>query len=205
MNGTACIFGPPDTPYEDCPMVYSFHMSSTFPFDSPVVQFKTSDGHTRFHPNMYVEGKVCLSILGTWAGPSWSSIMRISTVLVTLQSIMTANPITHEPGYEALTLATEKANTYSRFVELACMRYILERAEALPNQQPLHFQPFVDEFQRRLPATLGRLEERLKARLEETGEVEFMHVPYQMGGPSGYGDLLRRVVKLKAAVDGQDK
>ena len=200
LNGSACIFGPTDTPYEDCPMLYSFTLSSTFPFDSPIVQFKTSDGHTRFHPNMYMGGKVCLSILGTWSGPSWSSIMRISTVLVTLQSIMTANPITNEPGYAALEPNTEKALSYSRFVEVACIRYILERAEA--QIQPRPFQPFVEEFQRRLPGTLERLEGRLLRRLEETGEVEFTNVPYQMCGKSGYRSLLDRVVKLKTACNG---
>ncbi len=200
MTGNACIFGPPDTPYEDCPMLYSFRFSETFPFDSPAVSFNTSDGHTRFHPNMYIDGKVCLSILGTWSGPSWSSIMRISTVLVTLQSIMTANPITNEPGYETLAANTEKAVSYSRIVEVACIRYILERAEALIH--PSSFQPFAEEFRRRLPATLQRLQKRLIKYLEETGEVEFRNVPYQMCGKSGYRELMERVVKLKALVAG---
>lgn len=199
MNGYACVFGPQDTPYEDCPMLYTFTLPSGYPFDSPIVLFNTYDGRTRFHPNMYTEGKVCLSILGTWSGPKWSSIMRISSVLLTLQSIMTANPITNEPGYENANPQLAKA--YSRFVEVACMRYILERAESTTH--PLQFESFKEEFQTRLPATLERLEVRLKSRLEETGEVDFVNVPYQMQGKSGYKELLERVVKLKADGAGQ--
>jgi Ubiquitin-conjugating enzyme len=32
----------------------------------------TGAGSVRFNPNLYNCGKVCLSLLGTWSGPSWS-------------------------------------------------------------------------------------------------------------------------------------
>ena len=41
------------------------------------------------------QGKVCLSILGTWAGPKWTSIMDITTVLLTIQSLLDKNPLHH--------------------------------------------------------------------------------------------------------------
>lgn len=31
----------------------------------------TGGGRVRFNPNLYNCGKVCLSLLGTWAGPGW--------------------------------------------------------------------------------------------------------------------------------------
>lgn len=31
----------------------------------------TGGGCVRFNPNLYVCGKVCLSLLGTWSGPAW--------------------------------------------------------------------------------------------------------------------------------------
>lgn len=31
----------------------------------------TGGGRCRFNPNLYNCGKVCLSLLGTWSGPSW--------------------------------------------------------------------------------------------------------------------------------------
>ena len=44
------------------------------------VQFLTTGGGTvRFNPNLYHCGKVCLSLLGTWSGPSWQP--GISTLL----------------------------------------------------------------------------------------------------------------------------
>jgi ubiquitin-protein ligase len=194
-QGQACIFGPAETPYEDCPMFYFFQFPAEYPFDSPKVTFETHDGHTRFHPNMYVQGKVCLSILGTWQGPAWSSILRISSVLVTLQSLMTNNPIVHEPGYERAQEAV--CSVYSRAVELGCIRYILNFAEGKISTPK--FQPFVEEFQRRLPATLDRLVVRLQHRLADGGEKQLNNVPYGMDCSTNYMELLDRVVKLKSA------
>ena len=44
-------------------------------------------------------GKVCLSILGTWSGPQWTTIMDISSILISIQSLLDMNPLDHEPGY----------------------------------------------------------------------------------------------------------
>ncbi len=46
----------------------------------PQVQsLTTGGGKVRFNPNLYDDGKVCLSLLGTWHGPSWDPAM--STIL----------------------------------------------------------------------------------------------------------------------------
>ncbi len=55
-----------------------------FPEDYPssaphIVLLTTNGGKTRFNPNLYSDGKVCLSILGTWRGESgeqWSSVQN---------------------------------------------------------------------------------------------------------------------------------
>jgi ubiquitin-protein ligase len=198
QKGYACVFGPKDSPYEDCPMLYEFTFPHTFPFDNPQVQFRTYDGKTRFHPNMYVDGKCCLSILGTWSGPKWASTMRISTVLVTLQSLMDSDPIRHEPGYANPT--TQMAKEYRDRVEYACIVYTLERAETLPQKQPVPFQPFQEIFRERLPGILERLESRLQ-HFVVTGERTFQGLAYQMGGTTQYKGLLERVLKLKAALN----
>ena len=197
-KGYACVFGPADSPYEDCPMLYEFTIPSTFPFDNPQVQFRTYDGKTRFHPNMYVDGKCCLSILGTWSGPRWASTMRLSTILITLQSLMDNNPILHEPGYA--NPSAQMAQEYRDRVEHACIHYILERAETQPFKQPAAFQPFQEQFRERLPGVLDRLESRLHKLLEK-GEKQFQGLAYQMSGMTQYQTLLNRVLKLKAALN----
>ncbi|KAM4884528.1 ubiquitin-conjugating enzyme E2 Z isoform 3-T3 [Sylvia borin] len=60
----------------------------------------TGNNSVRFNPNFYRNGKVCLSILGTWTGPAWSPAQSISSVLISIQSLMTENPYHNEPGFE---------------------------------------------------------------------------------------------------------
>jgi ubiquitin-protein ligase len=197
LFGRACIFGPKDTPYEDCPMLYNFEIPPSFPFDPPKVLFITTDGQTRFHPNMYKEGKVCLSILGTWAGEKWSSVMRLSTVLVTLQSLMDTNPLKHEPGYANTNTAMH--TMYANFIEYKCISYILQCIETYIQTQrfSIELEPFKEEMVDRIPGTLDRLEIRLKALLEK-GEHTFVGLPYGLSGTTSFMKSLDQVVKLKA-------
>ncbi|KAG2461032.1 IF2B1 protein, partial [Polypterus senegalus] len=72
-----------------------------YPIHPPRVKLMTTGNNTvRFNPNFYRNGKVCLSILGTWTGPAWSPAQSISSVLISIQSLMTENPYHNEPGFE---------------------------------------------------------------------------------------------------------
>ena len=66
----------------------------------PKVIYQTRDGKIRFNPNLYTCGKVCVSILNTWAGPQWTSCQSLKSVLISLQSLLNDKPIQNEPGFE---------------------------------------------------------------------------------------------------------
>jgi ubiquitin-protein ligase len=99
MKAEALIIGPKDSIYENGYLIFEITFPNNYPFSPPLLLYK-SINKIRIHPNIYVNGKVCLSILGTWNGPSWTSAMDITNVLITIQSILGNNPITNEPGYE---------------------------------------------------------------------------------------------------------
>jgi ubiquitin-protein ligase len=204
LLGQACIFGPPGTPYEDCPMVFEFSIPSTYPFDPPNARFLTYDGVTRFHPNMYKDGKVCLSILHTWEGPKWASTMRLSTILVTLQSLMDTSPLRHEPGYE--TGRDDLCKAYAKAVEISCLRYILARANEIVSNYtlPKAMEPFREIFEARLPGVLDRCERRIR-ELSKGGEFHLVNLPYKMECRTGYSELLESVVKLKDRMNASTK
>jgi ubiquitin-protein ligase len=190
LEGIACVFGPKDTPYEDCPMFYTFQMPSTYPFDPPKVQFKTYHKAARFHPNMYVEGKVCLSILHTWAGPKWASTMRVSTVLVTLQSLMDTDPLLHEPGF-ATRERTSHCKAYAEYIKHVCCSFILDCIEN-PLSWPKDFEIFREHFEERIPEILKRLDARINA-LEP---IDYSYLPYGYSYSFTKADLVERLVKL---------
>jgi ubiquitin-protein ligase len=116
-KGRALIIGPEGTPYADCPLIFDVQLPADYPLSSPRVNFVTSDGSTRFHPNLYVTGKVCLSILGTWKGPAWTAAITLSKMLLTIQSLLEENPIVNEPTYETVKLTDPRAANYTAFIE----------------------------------------------------------------------------------------
>ena len=66
LKGHAMIIGPQDTPYEDGMYFFEFTFPYDYPINPPKVIFLNCDGKTRFNPNLYRNGKVCLSVLNTW-------------------------------------------------------------------------------------------------------------------------------------------
>ena len=102
----AMILGPPCTPYS----LGLFHFDMRFPADYPnsapkVLITTTSGGQVRFNPNLYAQGKVCLSILGTWraehSGEQWSAVQSVQSVLLSIQSLLHDAPYHNEPSFEA--------------------------------------------------------------------------------------------------------
>jgi len=98
LEGWALIIGPKDSLYQNGYYFFKFMFPSNYPHSPPILHYYTNDGTTRFHPNFYKTGKVCVDILNTWRGEKWSGCQTISSVLLTLVSIMDNEPILHEPG-----------------------------------------------------------------------------------------------------------
>lgn len=104
------IFGPPETPYDSGCFEFDMYIPPEYPSIPPKMLItNTNEGTVRFGPNLYSNGKVCLSILGTWPGKSmsenWSSkTSNIWQVLISIQSAILgeSEPYFLEPGYENL-------------------------------------------------------------------------------------------------------
>ncbi|EAW09863.1 putative ubiquitin-conjugating enzyme [Aspergillus clavatus NRRL 1] len=103
------IIGPQGTPYEHAPFVIDFQFPEDYPNKPPVSFFHSwTNGQSRVNPNLYEDGRICLSILGTWPtkNPEESWSPTSSTALQILVSIMglvlVKNPFYNEAGYEML-------------------------------------------------------------------------------------------------------
>jgi len=100
FNVKCMIIGPKDTPYQYGYYLFNLTFPNDYPINPPHVKFMTQGDNIRFNPNLYKNGKVCLSILGTWDGPSWSGCLNLNSVLISIQSLLNENPIHNEPGWE---------------------------------------------------------------------------------------------------------
>jgi len=96
----ALIIGPVGTPYENGCFEFDIFLPHAYPSVPPMVNLRTTgNGTVRFNPNLYNCGKVCLSLLGTWAGPSWDpKSSTLLQVLVSIQAlILVPDPYFNEP------------------------------------------------------------------------------------------------------------
>lgn len=96
-NGKAMIIGSSDTPYQFGYYFFDFKFTDDYPFSPPKVSFCTQGEQVRFNPNLYTNGKVCLSLLNTWPGDPWTSVQTISSILLTISSILNNDPLLNEP------------------------------------------------------------------------------------------------------------
>lgn len=95
------IIGPRETPYELAPFLIDFYFSDTFPMKPPEAYFHSwTNGVGRVNPNLYEDGNICLSLLGTWPGDNendtWSA--KGSTMLQVIVSIL-GLVLVREPYY----------------------------------------------------------------------------------------------------------
>ena len=115
-------------------MIYRF-FPVTYPDIPPLVEITTTGGgQIRFNPNLYQDGKVCLSLLGTFNAedqsqkwnPKYSSLAQ---VLVSIQTqILVSEPYFNEPGHEARreTQAGKQGSLqYNEKIQLATLRHAI--------------------------------------------------------------------------------
>jgi ubiquitin-protein ligase len=100
-NIKVLIIGSENTPYKYGYFLFNFYYPDTYPLVPLEVKFlTTSSGRVRFNPNLYANGKVCLSVLNTWGSKDWTPANDISSIILSIQSLVLHDkPITNEPGF----------------------------------------------------------------------------------------------------------
>ncbi|KAK8833406.1 hypothetical protein WA577_000371, partial [Blastocystis sp. JDR] len=76
----AMISGPDDSPWEGGMFALQLRFPDDYPSVPPVVRFTTPI----FHPNVFVDGMICLDIIKE----KWSPINTVSMVLTSIQSLL---------------------------------------------------------------------------------------------------------------------
>eukprot|EP00775_Hariotina_reticulata_P008949 gene8949-9125_t len=135
----AVLLPHPDTPYGAGAFVFDMLLPLEYPDKPPLVHFMTTGGGSvRFNPNLYNCGKVCLSLLGTWSGPSWQpGVSTIMQVLVSLQSmVFVDDPYYNEPGFESsrhTPRGQQQAVAYNQSIRLETARHAILAALQRPD------------------------------------------------------------------------
>ena len=129
----AAMVGPEGTPYHDNLFVFDFHFHAV-PRRAPAAHYHSFG--LRVNPNLYENGKVCLSLLHTWQGkgsevwhPDRSNMLQ---VLVSIQGLVLVDkPYYNEAGYEKQVGSDEGERNTAQYNEQAFRE---RKVDALPAQ-----------------------------------------------------------------------
>jgi len=197
------ITGPKDSVYQDGFYFFEFLFPDDYPHNPPKCRFLNWQNNiVRMHPNMYViDGKLCLSILGTWDGPSWTSVMSLTTVILAIQSILDENPLVNEPGYEKNPSSIDHLK-YQKIVQFINMKdfvgktiqYLLTPDIITEGQSfVLYFHQFIkDHIQKNKGRILSNLERLHKANPERISINSVYHATNAVINYSELSDNLKK-------------
>jgi ubiquitin-conjugating enzyme E2 O len=105
--------GPEETPYARAPFIMDFCLPTDYPQAPPMAFFHSWLGESgmgglgRVNPNLYEDGKICLSLLGTWDGDkaeAWNPVKStlLQVIVSLLGLVLVPEPYFNEAGYEPL-------------------------------------------------------------------------------------------------------
>ena len=159
--GYCMIIGSENTPYENGYYFFKLDYSNNYPVNPPKVTYFNNDNETRFHPNLYRSGKVCLSILNTWQGEQWTSCQNISSVLLTIASVMNEKPLLNEPGINERHRDFENFNISISFKNLE--KSILYNLKALQQENNIIYMCFREPMIKHFNENTEKIEKQINS------------------------------------------
>jgi len=191
LKGYAMIIGPSETPYFGGYYFFELNYPADFPHSPPVVKYMTNGDNIRFNPNLYVNGKVCISLLNTWRGEQWTSCQTISTILLNLCTLLCKNPLLNEPGvseghqdFKNYTTIIEYKN-----IEIAVLRMMMKSPLSFPEKFSVFYPYMKENFVKNNDAIRKYLEEKAG---RETGPVKITTSLYSMIAVIDYNKLYKK-------------
>lgn len=116
------ISGPPDTVYENHVLHAKMHFPSKYPFQPPTFRFVTK----MFHPNIYNDGVVCISILHTERDDptnsenencTWTPGQNVRTVCLSIISLLNSPNIFSPANVDASKMLRDDRPHYEKFIK----------------------------------------------------------------------------------------
>jgi len=144
----ALIMGPENTIFYNSYFVFDICLPHNYPGYPPKVHY--CSGGNKLHPNLYEDGTVCLSLLGTWSGdqserwnPSHSSVLQL---VVSLQGLVLGvkEPYFLEAGYEKLKGTKQGAISSRIFNEMGLILSLKQMLGYFQNP-PLEFRAVISK------------------------------------------------------------
>jgi ubiquitin-protein ligase len=164
------ITGPKDTPYESGCIIFDVYCPPEFPKINPKITCHTSGANgIRYGPNLYDNGKVCMTILGTFSGnqsEKWiEGTSSIHQIAISIQSMMLVEkPYFCEPGHASYYGTPEgenKSRDYNNNIRMYTMESAILRVLKNPPEE------FEDVIKKHFTLKADRIKETCAKWVEE--------------------------------------
>lgn len=164
------LIGAMHTPYYQSFLAFDLYYPPAFPMEPPSVRFHAYN--LRLNPNLYMDGYICLSLLGTWESddpsatwrPATSSVMQI---IFSLQSlVLTKEPYYNEAGYDeyrGTAAGRASSKVYNENLSLMRIRHLIAMAESPPPDWVFAFRKYFLCVAPRIVARMSSLADRQEA------------------------------------------
>ena len=189
------IVGIEGTPYEKGIYPFKMDIPLAFPFEPPKMKIiLPNDGHSRMNPNLYVNGKVCLSMINTWSGPGWLPSFTLEKVMVVTQAlVMHEHPLVNEPGHE--NDSKSKLNEYNECV--LHQNYALAVIRMHQSRNDFGFKLFGDIINKLILENKDFYIEKLEEYVKVKTKKVFQEWTYHMRFNNKYKSMLEYVKNLE--------
>ncbi|XP_078082009.1 ubiquitin-conjugating enzyme E2O isoform X2 [Mustelus asterias] len=162
---SALIKGPTRTPYDDGLFLFDIQLPNVYPTVPPLFRY-ISQCSGRLNPNLYDNGKVCVSLLGTWIGKGterWTSKSSLLQVLISIQGLILVNePYYNEAGFDSDRGLQEGYENSRCYNEMALIKLVQSMTQLI--QKPVEI--FEQEIKEHFYANGWRLVYRMESWLE---------------------------------------
>ncbi|ETE72470.1 Ubiquitin-conjugating enzyme E2 O, partial [Ophiophagus hannah] len=171
---SALVKGPTRTPYEDGLFLFDIQLPNIYPAVPPLFRY-LSQCSGRLNPNLYDNGKVCVSLLGTWIGKGterWTSKSSLLQVLISIQGLILVNePYYNEAGFDSDRGLQEGYENSRCYNEMALIRVVQSMMQLL--RKPVEV--FEQEIYEHFCCNGWRLIHRIESWVETNELVERSH------------------------------
>lgn len=201
LKGYAMIIGPSETPYFGGYYFFEFSYPTDYPHSPPKIKYCTNGNNIRFNPNLYVCGKVCVSLLNTWKGDQWTSCQTISTVLLTLCTLLCKDPLLNEPG---VNKNHKDMNNYNEIIEYSNLNIaVCDIAAKKPSvfiDFFNYFYPFIKEnFNKNYNAWVEHAEKKRDEYKDQVVQLKTDY--YSMNVSIDYTKIIEKLKETKTLVE----
>jgi ubiquitin-protein ligase len=190
----AMLIGQVGTPYEKGFYFFKFEYPESYPMQPPLTKYFTqgslNEYNIRFNPNLYVNGKVCLSMLNTWTGPGWVPTNTISNVLVSIQALVLNDfPLINEPGYDSSSI--KELTKYNEIISYANIKISVLK---MLNNPPDEFFIFKDKISEIFMENIDYYKKFILTKNDTMNDVLIISPAYGMRIKLDYSSLYKEMI-----------